>query len=332
MGHTIWAHVATLSPAVQSFSKHVSLEIARLKAKSADSLVLASHPCSAGPRCSTCGSQGFGLFRNAPCGHTACESCWSIHAHKQIPSCEAEEKLLPSCFGARCEHAISAGVWGHLRTFSMAVSKYADGRDAERSRLMRTAGDLLTWAPNPCEPGPLCCICKERHVTLLANTDCGHAACESCWSSWLAVQAPRCMDEKQVTIRCLGEKCRAAASGSLWRHACTRSEEVGGAERLLARRRQLQSNLLYPEAVQVDCPREGCIGLGYRGHDTIMCFICEHQWIDGTGEAPETNLSEVIAGELMKRCPKCEEYIIKNGGCDHMTCRCGHEFYWTTLK
>jgi ariadne-1 len=33
----------------------------------------------------------------------------------------------------------------------------------------------------------------------------------------------------------------------------------------------------------------------------------------------------------LKACPKCHAQIEKDGGCDHMTCRCRHEFYWSTL-
>lgn len=29
-----------------------------------------------------------------------------------------------------------------------------------------------------------------------------------------------------------------------------------------------------------------------------------------------------------QRCRKCKAYVEKNGGCNHMTCRCGHEFCW----
>jgi len=119
----------------------------------------------------------------------------------------------------------------------------------------------------------------------------------------------------------------------LWEHGCTRNEPVRAFDAELVRRRKLQSNVLYPAEVQVDCPQPGCLGLGYQGYDTIMCFACEHQWtFDETAASPPTDVDvELIGSEVMKKCPNCGEYIIKNGGCDHMTCRCRYEFWWSTL-
>merc|ERR1712046_430238 len=111
--------------------------------------------------------------------------------------------------------------------------------NAEIQRMLQTAGEFVMRVPGPCDPGPLCSICNDRCMSLLANPGCGHMACENCWSRWLAVQAPRCLDAKRVTIRCVGGDCHETASGGLWLHAGTRSEEVRDAETLLARRRRL---------------------------------------------------------------------------------------------
>ena len=43
-------------------------------------------------------------------------------------------------------------------------------------------------------------------------------------------------------------------------------------------------------------------------------------------------LKKERAGGQTKPCPKCKQAITKNHGCDHMTCPCGHEFYWSTGK
>merc|ERR1712048_20102 len=97
----------------------------------------------------------------------------------------------------------------------------------------------------------------------------------------------------------------------------------------LRRREKLQSNTLYPKCAQVDCPIPGCVGLGYLGHDKVMCFVCEYQWDAETSIEPQ-HVSNAL--DNLKACPCCHEYIEKNGGCDHMTCRCGHEFWWSTLR
>lgn len=102
-------------------------------------------------------------------------------------------------------------------------------------------------------------------------------------------------------------------------------QQRAGLEKLardLEARRRLQKNELYPRAVQVDCPHPSCVGIGYLGFDQVMCFFCNHQWA--------ANWSGDMPGGY-KRCPKCEAPIDKNGGCDHMTCRCGYDFWWTTL-
>jgi len=106
---------------------------------------------------------------------------------------------------------------------------------------------------------------------------------------------------------------------------------VRSLDAVLSRRRHIKANELFPAEMQVECPRAECLGLGYLGFDTVMCFMCEHQWI-ADGDPPQPDIGEeLLAGELMKKCPSCSAPIVKNGGCNHMTCRCKHEFYWSTL-
>jgi ariadne-1 len=100
---------------------------------------------------------------------------------------------------------------------------------------------------------------------------------------------------------------------------------------LMLRRRRLQMNPLFPPSMQVDCRRPSCWGLGYTGSETVMCFFCEEQWVFNE-DSNRTEQSHSEYGMLTKSCPECKQAIEKNGGCDHMTCRCGHEFWWTSLR
>jgi len=48
----------------------------------------------------------------------------------------------------------------------------------------------------------------------------------------------------------------------------------------------------------------------------------------------DNKMNEYLAANSRetKRCPKCYVAIFKNKGCPHMTCRCGYEFWWPSLK
>jgi hypothetical protein len=41
---------------------------------------------------------------------------------------------------------------------------------------------------------------------------------------------------------------------------------------------------------------------------------------------------KIWLAEHAKPCPRCHANVEKNEGCNHMTCRCGHEFCWICLR
>lgn len=48
----------------------------------------------------------------------------------------------------------------------------------------------------------------------------------------------------------------------------------------------------------------------------------------GHGRAAEEAASQELIKSFCKPCPSCRAPVDKDGGCRHMTCRCGHEFFW----
>mmetsp|Transcript_67274 Transcript_67274/g.173218 ORF Transcript_67274/g.173218 Transcript_67274/m.173218 type:complete len:205 (+) Transcript_67274:33-647(+) len=178
---------------------------------------------------------------------------------------------------------------------------------------------------------PLCCeerglLVNEQWVGQCCSSTCHHYACEDCVRRWVERQMPACYRDRHLRMRCFEPECRKNMVQRLVLHVSPSARAL--AEKL-DRRFALEQNQLYPQQTQVECPRGDCVGLGYLGFDTVMCFICEHQWLPRRDQLPEVpwNLDETAC----KPCPRCGVWIEKDGGCDHMECQCGYEFVWTTM-
>lgn len=285
--------------------------------------------------CTICQEPCALIATNRGCGHAACMSCWRQWVESCAPTYLAECRLKVRCFAPGCDKAISSksGLWLHLCTQSEVAQGFHDRIHSVRGHFR--AFPATTWSALPWKPGPTCPICQECCWALLQNSSCGHAVCENCWALWAASQVEQLLATRRAIGFCFSPGCHDTLTGSLWQRCCAHSQAVQEFSRLpmVAARFRLQENPFYPRPLQVDCPRPECWGLGYLGFDRVMCFICECQWHpEEPGNAPEDADVELVMGVKVKKCPRCNEYIEKNGGCDHMTCRCRHEFYWSTLK
>lgn len=286
---------------------------------------------SAAPRCPRCGVLVAALLGRSECEHQFCEACWVRAAELELPSLRAEcRRAANCCVEPGCCSGMPPAFWVHMTSISQLVAEFQ--REVV-SDLSQYEGCSLVTSSSPTDAGPTCMVCRDRHLALVAASDaCGHTACMRCWSLWSEEQLPQCRLARQVPPRCYAPGCDELLSPAMWRHICGMSTAAARLQHELNRRAKLQLNHLYPPALQVDCPIVGCVGIGYLGFDTIMCFLCEHQWSTELGEQPQDYDEECIDGLVVKKCPRCHVHIEKNGGCDHMTCRCRHEFSWTSLS
>lgn len=299
------------------------------------------------PRCRRPGLQ----VTNAACGHAACPTCWLQWCAARAEDCVRMARLAIPCCHKGCGAEAGIRFWSAMAAWESAGKKLPllEQRELlERARVLtdhcaaaRHQAERLDAFGAPrrvgaLEPGPICPVCREHCVSLLSDRDSAgcalHTACEGCWTLWAQERLERCRLERRVAVPCLGG-CGEDVSQRLWRFVAARRTDLGALERDLVRRERLTRNRLYPTPMQVNCPQPGCVGLGYLGFDTVMCFVCEHVWLpEGDGGLAPTTDVEVVMGVAVKRCPRCTEYIEKNGGCDHMTCRCKYEFRWSTLE
>lgn len=98
------------------------------------------------------------------------------------------------------------------------------------------------------------------------------------------------------------------------------------------------------------CPRPNCTGgaLGVKPQDLrAMCNVCQLpfcvpcQDVDHPNQTcqeakqhlkPEEKESETVKANESKKCPKCQTFISKNKGCDHVRCvKCGYNFCWICM-
>lgn len=127
---------------------------------------------------------------------------------------------------------------------------------------------------------------------------------------------------------------------------------------------RVRRHLHKEETSGIDCPR--CIdpewdqGFGFilsedmrrfpeYDNNSVECYTCGHIWCKGCGVdypthsgkscwrvAEEQKYDGFSSDELIRtitvKCPSCQINIDKNGGCNHMTCRCGAEFCFSCMK
>ena len=76
------------------------------------------------------------------------------------------------------------------------------------------------------------------------------------------------------------------------------------------------------------CHHAWCFNCRVQAHKPCSCELTK-KWLSLCSTDKE-NVTWIRA--YTKQCPKCNNHIEKNQGCNHMTCRCGYEFCWLCKK
>jgi len=80
--------------------------------------------------------------------------------------------------------------------------------------------------------------------------------------------------------------------------------------------------------VKCNCGNSNCTKCGLEDHYPCDCKTAQY-WLQKLD--PDLMTTKDWFLENTKDCPNCKVPIQTNKGCNHMTCRCGHEFCWLCL-
>lgn len=185
-----------------------------------------------------------------------------------------------------------------------------------------------------------CPICTDA-ITDKLVLECGHSYCSDCIGGWFESQINQGIVNN---ITCI--TCRKEISDIYLQEII--SDEVYNKYQTFKLNKALETEFIVfyctnkecKEAVSLDDPKT--IQMKCPKCNKSYCFQCKSDWHSNTTcekyqqWASENKNADTLALELVKKigkqCPKCNVWIEKNGGCNHMTCKkCKHEFNWDTL-
>lgn len=188
-----------------------------------------------------------------------------------------------------------------------------------------------------------CSICRDpadEETYLL----CGHGYCRGCITGWINSQ----ITERKTQVLCPDVNCRQEIDDGI-------VEILVGREQFSLYDQSRLNLVLEKDFVMFYCPNAECKNIVSVQDNKVrhvqcpacaksFCFQCKVDWhSDTTCEkyqewARENGQAEALTFQLLnrmdaKQCPKCNSWIEKNMGCDHMTCqKCRYEFWWSTLE
>lgn len=188
----------------------------------------------------------------------------------------------------------------------------------------------------------VCDICMDNENQKFYEMQCGHSYCRECWQSYLHVMFEQHFGGATLLITCPEVECRQTITSYL-------IQEVVPELLPIFEQQKLHSFVSGNHTSLRLCPGPECNQIAVRlkenmflepnnavfcrdGCRTRFCFLCggaPHDGLCFRVEQQEAETKDKLPkSEMIQTCPKCKTLIEKNGGCNHMRCKCGFAFCW----
>ncbi|KAL6893514.1 hypothetical protein ACP4OV_007612 [Aristida adscensionis] len=191
-----------------------------------------------------------------------------------------------------------------------------------------------------------CMVCFEDYSPSLVSTmDCGHSFCNDCWTGHFVSAL---LDGGKKQMGCMAVRCPGICDEAVVQRLLLAGEHPGAAARFdeLLLRSYVDDNdglvkwcpsaphcgraIRVPDGAdprcEVECPCgvAFCFGCSAPAHSPCPCAMWARWEAKSRGESE--NVKWILANT--KSCPKCLKPIVKEGGCNLVTCKCGQHLCW----
>ncbi|XP_030523965.1 E3 ubiquitin-protein ligase RSL1 [Rhodamnia argentea] len=196
------------------------------------------------------------------------------------------------------------------------------------------------WEAGECSR-VFCPICMEEKSSkeMFRGSCCTHSFCMECMGQYVASK----IKENEPTVTCPDMKCKSI----LEPHVC----RLILPQEVLDRWENVLSESLILGSQKFYCPFKDCsVMLVDDGGEVVtmsecpscrrlFCAQCKVAWHVGMDckefqmmkrgareEDLDKMMTKLAESNRWRRCPNCKFYVDKVDGCQHISCRCGHQF------
>ncbi|WOK99603.1 putative E3 ubiquitin-protein ligase ARI2 isoform X1 [Canna indica] len=186
-----------------------------------------------------------------------------------------------------------------------------------------------------------CNVCFEDvSICVATRMDCGHCFCDDCWTENFAVA----IKDGKSRIRCMAPRCNIICDEAIVKILLfQRDQKIADRFEKSLLESYVEDNDLVKwcpsvphcgNAIRVEgdvvceveckCGFHFCFNCLQEAHSPCSCQMWK-LWVQKCHD--ESGTADWILVNT-KSCPKCHKLVEKNGGCNHVTCKCGQYFCW----
>lgn len=188
----------------------------------------------------------------------------------------------------------------------------------------------------------ICCsdIINDGPGSGITTNDCGHSYCDECWQNHITAMIS---EGKSRLVKCMSFQCGKVLNiEKLQALLASHPEQLAKFNQavVVSFMEENHNVKCCPSAPwcgravsvngdaftepECECGVSFCFKCSSEPHSPCTCTIWK-LWQDKiTGDSETRNW---LAANT-KPCPKCNKPVEKNGGCNHVTCKCGQSFCW----